>query len=104
PKNKATASYFYNTTNASVLSVYDNYLHTGFRSFHKGMGDFNQLDNSSLNFSYELGNWTDRFHANFYSSYTENYDFLSTNTLISQNYSQSESILIKDRKTLALGT
>lgn len=96
-KNKIQTNYSYNTTNSTVLDVYDNYLHTGFRSFSKGTGEFNQLDNSSLVLNYTLGSWTDKFHLNFNTFYSKNHDFFSTNTNIAQNYSQSEKILIKDR-------
>jgi len=97
-KNKVNANYSYNTTNSGVLNVYDNYLHNGFRSFSKGMGKFNQLDQSSLSFNYDFGGWTDRFHVNWDGFYSKNHDFFSTNTDVAQNYSQSETILIKNRE------
>lgn len=97
-KNKIQTNYSYNTTNSNVLDVYDNYLHTGFRSFSKGTGEFNQLNSSSVMLNYTLGSWTDKFHLNFNTFYSKNHDFFSTNTNVAQNYSQSEKILIKDRE------
>ncbi len=99
-KNKFLTSYSYTTTNASIIETYNNIIHTGFRSFSKGTGNFNQLDASSALFSYSYGNWGDKFFANTFLMYTKNHDFFSTNTIVEQNYSQSETIVIKNREFL----
>lgn len=99
-KNKITASYSQNTTNAKVLDVYDNYVLTSFRSFSKGTAHFNQLDASSLTLNYQLGDWSDKFFANTFIFYNKNHDFFSNNSQITQNYSLSDKILIKDRDML----
>ncbi|HLT53359.1 MAG TPA: carboxypeptidase-like regulatory domain-containing protein [Flavobacteriaceae bacterium] len=103
-KNKIISTYSHNTTNAKILDVYSDFVLTGFRSFSKGTGGFNQLNASSFVLNYQLGNWTDRFFANTYISYVKNHDFFSTNTLLEQNYSQLEKILIKDREFLSINT
>ncbi|WP_223270822.1 carboxypeptidase-like regulatory domain-containing protein [Subsaximicrobium wynnwilliamsii] len=103
-KNKIISSYAYNTTNAKILDVYSDFVLTGFRSFSKGTGGFNQLDASSLIFNYQLGNWSDRFFANTFLIYSKNHDFFSTNTQIAQNYIQSEKILIKDREFISINS
>lgn len=103
-KNKIMSSYSYNTTNAKILDVYSDFVLTGFRSFSKGTGNFNQLDASSLVFNYQLGNWSDRFFANIFLIYSKNHDFFSTNTLIEQNYTQSEKILIEDREFINISS
>lgn len=103
-KNKILTSYSYNTTNAKILDVYSNYVQTGFRSFLKGTNDFNQLNASNFLLNYTLGNWGDKFFANTFVMYSKNYDFFSTNSLISQNYTQSERIVIKDRDFLAISS
>lgn len=103
-KNKITSSYSYNTTNANILDVYSNFALTGFRSFSKGTGNFNQLDASSIILNYQLGNWSDRFFANTFVLYNKNHDFFSSNTLIEQNYTQAEKILIKDREFLSFNS
>ena len=99
-KNKISSTYSYNTTNAKVLDVFSDFVLTGFRSFSKGTGDFNQLEASSVVFNYQLGNWSDRFFANTFILYNKNHDFFSTNTSIQQNFTQSEIILIEDREFL----
>lgn len=58
------------------------------------------MDNSSLVFNYQLGNWSDRFFANTFILYSKNHDFFSTNTLIEQNFTKTEKILIKNREFL----
>ncbi|BAO75671.1 TraB/GumN family protein [Winogradskyella sp. PG-2] len=101
-KNKIITNYSYNTTNANALDVYDNFVLTGFRSFSTGTGDFNQLDASSLNVNYQLGNWSDRFFANTFLLYSKNHDFFTTNTVINQNFTQASKILIQDREFITI--
>jgi hypothetical protein len=101
-KNKLFLSYAYNTTNAKILDVYPNYVFTNFNSFSKGTGTFNQLDASNLVFTYTLGNWSDSFFANTSIIYNKNFDFFSTNSMITQNYTQSKKIIIKDRESFII--
>ncbi|CAM3926563.1 MULTISPECIES: carboxypeptidase-like regulatory domain-containing protein [Flavobacterium] len=103
-KNKIQASYALNRTNASMLTIYDGYIHAGFRSFNKGTGNFNQLDASSFLFNYTLGNWGEKFFANTFVLYTKNHDFFSSNSIISQNYALAEQIIIKDRASLTIAS
>ena len=103
-KNKIITNYSYNTTNAGILDVYDNFVLTGFRSFSTGTGNFNQLDASSLTLNYQLGNWSDRFFTNTFLLYSKNHDFFSTNTFIDQNFTQSEKIIIKDREFITVNS
>ncbi|MDG2194213.1 MAG: carboxypeptidase-like regulatory domain-containing protein [Polaribacter sp.] len=103
-KNKITSSYSYNTKNARVLDVFGDFVLTGFRSFSKGTGNFNQLEVSSLVFNYQFGNWSDRFFANTFILYSKNHDFFSTNTAIQQNFTQVEKILIKDREFISINS
>mgnify|MGYP003646251171 CR=1 FL=1 len=103
-KNKIMTSYSHNTTNASVLDLYSGYVQTGFRSFSKGLDDFNQLNSSSAILNYTYGSWGDKFFANTFLLYSKNNDFYSTNSTISKNYSQSEKIIIKDREFVSLSS
>lgn len=99
-KNKISTSYSYNIKNAEVFDVYNNYILTSYRTFKQGTGNFNQLNSSSVTFNYQLGNWSDKFFANFFIIYNKNHDFFTTNETIEQNYSQVEKIKIKDRELL----
>ena len=94
------SSYVYNHQNSSVLDVNSNFINTGFRSFSKGTGEFNQLNMSTFLFNYTHGNWGSKFFANSLLIYTKYHDFYSTNTIVSRNYSQSEKILIKNKSFL----
>ncbi|KAB8155347.1 TonB-dependent receptor [Kordia sp. TARA_039_SRF] len=104
PKNKIVATYSYNVRNATILDVYDNFVLTGFRSFNRGLNQFNQLDSSSLVLNYQLGNWSDRFFVNTLFFYGKNHDFFSTNTTLNPNFVQSEKILIQDREFFNIDT
>jgi hypothetical protein len=103
-KNKILTSYSYNTSNAGVLDVYSSFVQTGFRSFSKGLEQFNQLNSSSAILNYTYGSWGDKFFANTFVLYSKNNDFFSTNSIITQNYSQSEKIIIKDREFLSISS
>jgi len=100
-KHRIHSSYRQSRTNTDVINAYDNFVLTGFRNFTAGTGNFNQLDASTIFFNYQLGNWSDRFFANTTLVYTKNHDFFSTTADISQNVTQSESIVIKDREVFA---
>ena len=103
-KNKFMTSYSLNKTNATILDVYSNYVQTAFRSFSKGTGNFNQQNNSTVLLNYIYGSWDDKFFANCSVVFSNDNDFFSTNTLVAQNYSQSEKILIKDRELLTFSS
>lgn len=103
-KNKIKANYSYNTTNAKILDVYSEFVLTGYRSFSKNTNNFKHLNASNFIVNYELGNWDERFFVNTFLMYTKNHDFFSTNTIIEQNYTQSEKILIKNRETISVNS
>jgi hypothetical protein len=103
-KNKLLTSYSYNTINAGVLDIYSGFVQTGFRSFSKGLEEFNQLNSSSAIINYTYGSWGDKFFANTFILYSKNNDFYSTNSIIAQNYSQSEKIIIEDREFLSISS
>lgn len=103
-KNKIVTNLSHNTTNSSILDVYDNNVLNGFRNFARGTGSFNQLDATSLSLNYQLGNWSDRFFANTFIIYNKNRDFFSSNTVLEQNFALSEKILIKNREFLSISS
>jgi hypothetical protein len=103
-KNRIRTSYSFNTTNAKILDVSNNFVLTNFRSFTKATGTFNQLNVSTVFLNYQLGNWSDEFFANTSVIYSKNFDFFSTNSFITQNYSQAEKIIIKDKEILSVNT
>ncbi|NHN25203.1 TonB-dependent receptor [Flavobacterium jejuense] len=103
-KNKIIASYSYNTMNSGILDVYSGFVQNGFRSFSKGLEEFNQLNSSNVNLNYTYGNWGDKFFTNTFILYSNSNDFYSNNFIITQNYSQSEKIIIKDREFLSISS
>src|SRR5699024_4827621 len=99
--SRLSANYDLNTTNAGILEVYPQYVLTGFRSFQKGTGRFDQLKASNFSLHYRLGNWSDRFFAHATVLYLNQHDFFSTEAHIQQNFTQIEKLLIKDRKMIS---
>ena len=103
-KNKIVTSYSYNTNNAGVLDVYSGLVQNGFRSISKGLAEFNQLNTLNAILNYTYGSWGDKFFANTFVLYSKSNDFYSTNSIVTQNYSQSEKIIIKDREYLSISS
>lgn len=103
-KNTLSASYNLNTSTAEILDVYDSYILTSYRSFDKGTGQFQQLQASSASLFYQFGNWTDRFFVNATVLYVKNHDFLSTRSILQQDFIQSEKMLIKNREMLSVNS
>ncbi|CDF81155.1 TonB-dependent receptor [Formosa agariphila KMM 3901] len=103
-KNKITSRYVYNTTNAGILDVYSDYVLSSFRTFQKGASGFNLLDASNVFVGYTFGNWSDRFFANTFFTYTKNHDFLTTQSIVEQNYSELEKIRVEDREFISVNT
>ncbi len=103
-KNKLKVSYAYATTNAEILDVYDNFALTGYNTLARGTGTIDQLDSSKGIFSYQLGNYSDRFFANLFVLYVKNHDFYTSNSLVRQDFNQSEKILIQDRQLINITT
>ena len=103
-KNKINSSYSFNITNAGVLDVFNNFILRGFRSFSKGIYEFNQLNESSFTLNFQLGNWDDRFFADTYVYFNKNHDLFSSNTSLNQNYTQPEKILIKNREFISINS
>ena len=103
-KNKILASYSINKSNATILDIYNGYIQTSFRSFSKGTGSFNQLNASTALVNYTFGNWGEKFFGNFSVLFLKDNDFFSTNTVLTQNYSQSEKVLFKNREFLTFFT
>ena len=86
------------------MNVYNNYILTGFKSFKKGTGEFDQLDASTFSINYQLGNWNERFFANTNFIFSKNHDFYSTHSFINQNFTQSEAVIIEDREMIIANT
>jgi len=103
-KNTIFSTYSYNTKNANIFQLYNNYILTGFRKFERGAGSFNQVNQSSLSLNYRLGNWSDKFFAHISLLYSKDHDFFSTNSFIAQNYNLSDKIVIKDRDLINISS
>jgi hypothetical protein len=101
-RNKFRSSYSFTTRNADIQDVYGNYILTGFRSFARGAGTFNQLRGSDVFANYEFGNWSDRFFANLFLIYNKGHRVFSTNTMIQPSFAQSDKILVSERSLLSL--
>lgn len=97
-RNKIQASYSYGIKNSDLQHVYTKYIRTDFRTATKGTGDLQQVSESMVSVSYNLGNWNDRFFGTLFLMYNKNYDFFSTQTWLTQNYTESNTIVLKDKE------
>lgn len=99
-KNKLQASYSYNWQTNSLLNMYPDYIHSGFRNFSVGYGDFTKFANQNANILYTLGNWSDRFFMSAMGGYSYADEYFSTKSVLSQNYSVSEPIVLNNRSMI----
>ncbi len=104
PDNRMVASYNYSQKNASVLEISGGYINTTLRNFSRGTGDFAQLANSDASIYYHYSNWSQRFFVNTRVGYVKNHDYFSFDSFVTQNYSLSNRILIKNKASLHLST
>lgn len=100
--NKISLRFQNNLTNTRLINVFENFVLTNYRGFNKGLGNFDQVNASSWSLNYALGKWTNKFFANFSAMYIKNHDFFSTNSIVTQSYSQTNTIVVKDREMLML--
>lgn len=96
-KNTIIGTYTYSTNNAEVLNLLDQNLLVGYRGFSQGIAEPTQLNASNYRLWYRLGNFGEKFFANFIVNYVQNHDFFSTNSRVEQNVNISERILIEDQ-------
>ena len=101
-KHKLAGTFAYNTTNAGVLDIHENWALTDFRSFRKGTGSFNQLNASTVLGNYQYGSWNDSFFVNTIVIYSKSHDFFSGRSVVQQTFSQTEKVLFKDRDILSV--
>ncbi|RZS93877.1 carboxypeptidase regulatory-like domain-containing protein [Aquimarina brevivitae] len=101
-RNKLTALYRYTTTNFSLNQLYSNYILTDFRSFKRGTGNFDQLNGSLFLSNYTYGNWDDEFLINASFLYQKDDNYTSSNSLIRQNFSLNETIILNDKDFYSL--
>ncbi len=99
-KNKLQASYSYNWQTSSLLDIYPNYIHSGFRNFSVGYKDFTQFANQNANLMYTFGNWSDRFFMSAMTGYSFSDQYFSSRSILSQNYSVSEPVVLNNREMI----
>jgi len=106
PDNVVTASYRYNVTNSNIVQVNDAYLLTSSRSFAKGLGYFNQLENSTATMGYTTKHYLNRYSFTFGLNYSKQNDVLSYRSRLDQNSSLSEAFVMRggDREGITLGS
>lgn len=93
-KQKIIASYSYNSTNAPITDMYENYALTGSRSFSKGTTEFGQLNTSTILINHQLGNWGQKIFVNTLLLYNKNHNAISSNTLIHPEFIQSQKTFV----------
>ena len=96
-KNKIQTSYSYNWQTNSLLNMYSDYIHFGFRNFGTGYNDFTKFANHNANVMYTFGNWSDRFFMSAMTGYAFSDEYFSTNSILSQNYSISTPVILNNR-------
>ena len=93
--HRFTADYSYNHTNTDVLEVNDSFLLQSSRGFAKGLGSFNLLESQSAAVNYSIRHYLNRFRFSVGLHYNKANNIISSRSLVAQNSTLSESILLK---------
>ena len=96
-RNILNFSFLFSTQKTEIADIYSNSINTSFRNFSNGTGSFNLLNASRASLTYEFGNPYDKFTTLSNLSIVKQHDYFSTNTIINQNYYQTNKVLFKDR-------
>lgn len=99
---KLSGSYTFNTTNAALPDVYRGWTLTGFRSFARGTGTFNQPNASTSTLHYQNGSFAKDFSFYVFAFHTRSHSFLSGRNVITQNYALTERLLLRNRDMMSI--
>lgn len=97
-KNIFLGSVSYNAKNTDAVDVLPNFYNDRFRSFTRGLNSIDRLSNASITINHLYGTWAEKFSINSIFVYTKDFDFLSTNSFLSQNITLNERIILKNRE------
>jgi hypothetical protein len=95
PKNLLSAHYSYRVNNNNILQVNDAYLLTSSRSFVKGLGDFNQLENTSAGIDYTTKHYLNRYSFSWALDYSKQNEAIRYRSTLEQNSALSEAFVMK---------
>lgn len=87
--NKVSIAYKRGYSNINASKIFNGYIQTSFRNLLKGTTNLEPFTDNFYVLDYTLGNYTDRFFANFSVSYTQYNDFYTQNNYVYPTYTQS---------------
>ncbi|MUV04720.1 hypothetical protein GN157_13470 [Flavobacterium rakeshii] len=95
PNDVLSASYSHNINNNSLLQVNNSYLFRSSHSFNKGLGYFNQLDESNAGIDYTTKHYLNRYQFSVGLDYSKQNDVISYSSQLEQNSSLSNAFLMQ---------
>ncbi|KIC64805.1 hypothetical protein RM51_02530 [Chryseobacterium taiwanense] len=97
-KNKIFTNFSINNTLSKISELYTDYVLADYRTLITTRGDFRKMRNTSATLNYQYGKWSDRFLLNAFLMYTEDNNYITTNSRIQPDYIINQLIYAKDRK------
>ncbi|MCO6148969.1 carboxypeptidase-like regulatory domain-containing protein [Flavobacterium sp. NRK1] len=94
-KNTIFAHYNHRVHNNTVLQVNDAYLLSSSRSFSKGLGDFNQLESSSVGAEYTTKHYLNRYNFSWGVDYSKQNDAIRYRNTLEQNSALTNAFAMK---------
>ena len=85
--HRSSISFSINNSYNDIERMYRNLIMQDYRTFYAGFPNFNQTVNKTILFNHFAGNYISRFLANIFVLYNTNENILTTNSIISSNYS-----------------
>ncbi|TXE18652.1 carboxypeptidase-like regulatory domain-containing protein [Psychroserpens burtonensis] len=93
-------------TNGNVTdarNTFNDFVQFNYRTFFRGLDDSSLLRNNVMYLNYRFGNWADKFSANLNLRYTQNKNFISSNSSISLDFNTTEQIVLDDSDNYFIG-
>jgi hypothetical protein len=95
--NKSFSMYMSNYyTNLSTLDVIPNQYLSSFNGFSRGTNAVSQLGTTNVRLNYRYENWKKSYFLNAFLFYSKNHEWLSTNSVLTQNYAIVNKALVNN--------
>lgn len=103
-KDELLFSFQQNRNSVDNLQVHSNFIVSRYNLLSQGLFEPNTITKSSYFLNYTHGKFTDNLILNHSFFYTHNHDYISQESIVTQDYILNKSILLKDQNTFGSHT
>ncbi len=103
-KHQFNLSYKFGANPMDLTFLHSKYILKNYRNLSSGLDQPNVFTKSSLSFVYTLGKFTDKIVWNNFLSYNTDYDYVTSQNVVYQNFSVNEYFTFKNRKSFMVNS